>query len=501
MKNKKRIKADSNIWMAVCSVGVLAVTVLPFIYIARYIWPSSDDFEMSLWCKEALDATGNIWQVLKRAVDYAVYKWEVWEGTYSSIFLMALQPGIWGDEYYAIGVIFLIVSLVAAAFTLTYVLMVKQAKAPKSVWLILTSLPIWGWFLWAMYTEEAFFWWTGASNYTGFYSWVMLIIALAACLYTDWEDYGRGKKSLLYLVCVICFLLGGGNYLAGLLQVLTLGGYFAAAVITRKKNKLILGAYTISAAGGLLLSVMAPGNFTHMSHDGIRADISVAEAVLIAFRDGFYNIYVWTHVQQVLLFLMLLPFVWTLAKGSGCKFRFPLLATILSGGLFLAEYMPTSYAYGGYEPGRIINLYYWNYYWLILFNLFYWVGWIDRKLRKRCGVQMEKLAKGQNIWQMVYVSAAAVLFLASMGIRGVRETNLGWVYAELLTGKYRMVDEAMAERIAYFEQHQGEDVTVEGIPYKSVITYFGDLFPDTDHLVNRTMAEYYGVKSITLKDE
>ena len=114
---------------------------------------------------------------------------------------------------------------------------------------------------------------------------------------------------------------------------------------------------------------------------------------------------------------------------------------------------------------------------------------------------MERLVKRQNFWQVFYVLVVAILFFASMGIRGVRETNLGWVYAELITGKYCMVDEFMAERIAYFEQHQGEDVMVEGIPYKSVITDFGDLFPDTDHLVNQTMAEYYGVKSITLKEE
>ena len=84
-------------------------------------------------------------------------------------------------------------------------------------------------------------------------------------------------------------------------------------------------------------------------------------------------------------------------------------------------------------------------------------------------------------------------------IHGLRETNFGWVYAELLTGKYAMVDEFMEERVNYFKGHQGEDVAVEGIPYKSVITYFSDLFPDSGHLVNRTMAEYYGVNSITLK--
>jgi hypothetical protein len=62
------------------------------------------------------------------------------------------------------------------------------------------------------------------------------------------------------------------------------------------------------------------------------------------------------------------------------------------------------------------------------------------------------------------------------------------------------MDEFIEERVAYFEEHQGEDVVVEKVPYESVITYFSDLFPDKDHLVNTTMAEYYGVKSISITE-
>ncbi len=499
MEGKGVLLKDSNFWTAFCALAMLAVTVLPFLLIAGYVWPCSDDFEMGLLCKKTLEETGNFWQVIKSAGEYAAEQWQTWQGTFFSLFLMALQPGIWGDEYYVIGVVLVILSLIVSTFTLTYVLMVKQAKASKALWLILTSMVMWGWLLRVMYTEEAFYWWTGASHYTGFHSWVMLMIALTACIYTDWGAYGSLKKVILYLGCIPCFLLGGGNYVSALLQVMVLAGYFAAAIITKKRNRAILCAYTAAAVGGLLLSVLAPGNFTHMNYDGLRADISVAEAIFIAIRDGLYHIYAWTHVQQVLLFLLLAPFVWTMARRSGCKFRVPLVVMILSGGLYLAEYMPTSYSYGGYEPGRITNLYYWNYHWLILFNLYYWIGWIDRKLRARRGEWLEKLAKRQNFWQGFYVLAALILFFGTMGIHGLRETNLGWVYAELFTGKYAMVDQFMQERVAYFEQHQGEDVAVENIPYKSVITYFGDLFPDADHLVNRTMAEYYGVKSITLK--
>lgn len=498
MKKAKKLIFNSNVWMAVISVFFLAAMFLPLVYIAQYIWPCSDDFEMSLWSKMAFDATGSVFQTVIKALEYALDYWKKYEGTFSSLFLMALQPGIWGDQYYGIGVAVLVVGLVLCTFTLTYVLIVKCARAPKSIWLILTAVPMMAWFMWIVSTEEAFFWWTGASNYVGFHSWVMLMIAVVIGIYRDYDSYSGLKRKLLYLLCFGCFFLGGGNYLSALLLVLVLLGVLAAAIYGRRANRCILACLFVSAMTALLLSVFAPGNSFHMIRD-VETDISVLDAICISIRDGIYDIYAWTHIPQFLLFAMVIPFVWTLARGSGCKFRLPLVATILSGGLFLAEYAPISYSYGGFEPGRIINLYYWNYYWLVMFNLFYWIGWIDRKVKERKGKVREYLVQKQNCWQAFYVLVAAVLFVSCLGIRGLRETNPGWVYAELIKGRYRMTDEFMADRIAYFEQHQGEDVVVEEIPYKSVITYFDDLFPDTDHLVNRTMAEYYGVKSITLK--
>lgn len=499
MKDKIiKLWQSSNIWTAAGSVLLLMTMVAPMVYIAQYIWPCSDDFEMSLWCKQMLDAGGNVWQVIGRAVDYAVYKWQVWQGAFASIFVMALQPGLWGDRYYSIGVVVMIVGLVTAAFVLTYVLMVKQAKAPKSIWLILTSLPMWAWFFRVMYTEEAFYWYTGASYYIGFHSWVMLVLALAAFLYTGWDNCGRLKKKLLFLLCFVCFFLGGGNYPSALLQALVMAGYFIAAVVTRKKSKAILGVYTLSALGGLLLSALAPGNANHMNHD-FQREISAVEAVFIAIRDGLKNIRDWTNLSVIMLFVFMLPFVWSFARSCLCRFRLPLLATVLSGGLFLAEYAPCSYAYGGYAPGRMINLYYWNYYWLLLFNEFYWVGWIDRKLKKKWPDKVNKVAAGQKNWQPGYILIAGILLIFSVAGFGIKNSNFYWLYVELKNNNYQLVDQFMEERIAYFEEHKGEAVEIEEIPYKSEITFFGDIYPGKDHLVNVTMAEYYGLESITMK--
>lgn len=496
----KKIWQNSNVWTAVLCVLALILIVAPLMYIARYIWPCSDDFGLSLWTLEAWKETGNIFYVLKRAWDYVVFNYLEWQGAYSSIFLMALQPDIWGPGFYRMGVIFIFVSLLYGIYWLSYVLMVKHGKSPKSVWLTITSLVTFAWFLRVMYTEEAFYWWTGASYYTGFYSWAMMVVASMLCYYTDWEKYGKIRKCFLYIMGVLaCMFIGGGNFPTTLLLLLISMGLSVAAFLYKKPAFKVILCYTVTVLLALLVSVLAPGNNTHMTND-FEANVSAIEAIYISIRDGLKYIVSWSNVSVVMLYVFLVPFIWQLVRSCGWKFRWPVLVTILSGGLYLAEFAPVSYAFGGYAPGRMINLYYINFYWLMLFNVFYWLGWINRVLSAKCQEKLQKLVEGQSKWQPAYVCVVGLVFLLSVVKVGVTNTNLYWVYAELYNGYYQQVDKCIEERVQYFEEHQGEDVVVEPIPYRSVITYFSDLFPDKGHILNEAMADYYGVNSIDLTE-
>ena len=492
---------NSDIWMAIGSMAVLAVTVFPFFYIAQYIWPCIDDFELSLWTKEAYLETGSVWKVLEAAMSFVKYKYEIWQGSFSSIFLMAMQPGIWGDQYYWTGVILVLGSLMIAVFALTYVCMVKYGKCSKAVWLILCALPTWMWFMRVMFTEEAFYWWTGASYYTGFHAWAMLIVAVAMCVLADWERYGKTRKGVLgVIIAFACFFVGGGNYVSALMLVLVHGSITLIAYVQKKNCKWVLSGWLVFLLTALMISILAPGNTNHMNKS-FEHDVTVVEAIFIAIRDGLIDIKDWTNISVVTMYVLLLPFVWKLARGCALKFRFPLLATILSGGLYLAGYAPVSYSFGGYPPGRMINLYYWNYYWLLLFNVFYWIGWLHQKWSTGAAKERAlRLVTSQNRWQAAYVCLAGCLFAGAIMYMGIENTNLYYLYKESNMGMYKATDEFFAERVAFFEEHQGEDVIVEELPYRSEITYFGDLYTDVNHVVNTTMAEYYGVKSISITE-
>ena len=500
MKQKlKSFWLNSNLWTAILCVAALLLIVVPMLYISQYVWPSSDDYEFSIFAKEVFVSGGSIFEIVKQAWGVVVEKYLHWQGTYSAIFLMAMQPGIWGDQFYGVGAVIVIVSLLAGLFSLSYVLMVKHGKAKKSVWLAITSLVTFAWLLRLMYTEEAFYWWNGASYYMGFFSWAMIMVAAEFCFYTDWQNYGKVKKSFFYIIsALVCLFLGGGSYPAALLFVLTSAGVFVSSIINKKKSVIITGSITAFSLVGLLINVLAPGNVNHMNNGGI--EVGAVEAIFISIRDGLLYIRSWTNSSVIMLFVFLLPFIWQLVKNCPLKFKYPVLATILSGGLYLSEYAPISYAFGGFAPGRMINIYYLNFYLLLLFNVCYWIGWICRRLETKKPELFDKIEKLQQKWQSVFVCTVGVLFLLSIVRVGITNTNLYKVYVELYNGSYEMVDQFYEDRLAYMEEHQGEDVVVDRVPYESAITYFSDLFADKEHRVNIAMARYYGLKSISLRE-
>ena len=500
MKQKfKSFWLNSNLWTAILCVAALLLIVVPLLYITRYVWPSSDDYEFSIFAKEAFVAGGSVFEIVKQAWGVVTEKYLHWQGTYSAIFLMALQPGIWGDQFYGVGAVIVIVSLLTALFSLSYVLMVKHSKAKKSVWLTITSLVTFAWLLRLMYTEEAFYWWNGASYYMGFYSWAMILVAMELCFYTDWQNYSKTKKSFFYIISVlICLFLGGGSYPAALMFVLVSGGIFVSSIINKKKSVFATGTITVASITGLLINVLAPGNVNHMNNGGI--EVGAVEAILISIRDGLLYIRSWTNISVIMMFVFLLPFIWQLVKNSPLKFRYPILATILSGGLYLSEYAPISYAFGGFAPGRMINIYYLNFYLLLLFNVCYWVGYLCRKLETKKPAVIANIESAQKKWQSAYVCIVGVLFLLSVARVGITNTNLYKVYVELYNGSYEMVDEFYEDRVAYLKEHQGEDVVVDKVPYESAITFYSDIFNYKEHMVNVAMARYYGVNSITLRE-
>ena len=124
--DKRKMSALKKIlslkWIAVCAVIVYAVSLIPIFAASVYAFPQADDWSYSWRTHLAWADTHSLPEVLKGAAAAVAEAYMNWQGTFSSIFLMSLQPGIWGERFYA-AVPFLMCGLItfATLFFLFYV--------------------------------------------------------------------------------------------------------------------------------------------------------------------------------------------------------------------------------------------------------------------------------------------------------------------------------------------------------------------------------------------
>ena len=85
---------------AIASLIVLAALLVPMLAIAKYDVPINDDYSYGQNTARVWNSTHDLAQVLKTALQMVRFVYENWQGSYSAVFLMSLQPGIFGIHAY-----------------------------------------------------------------------------------------------------------------------------------------------------------------------------------------------------------------------------------------------------------------------------------------------------------------------------------------------------------------------------------------------------------------
>ena len=154
----------------------LAVILWPLFTIAKYDYPSADDWSFGKYMYRAMQAGEGI-----TGVFHAIYQTlaqNVWEARFSILILSALQPAAFGEHFYRITPYLMIGSVILSQFLLLRECIAGQAKENR--WLILpigipmAILQV----LYCPYPEESFYWDNGSVNYTFVYSLSLVLLTL-----------------------------------------------------------------------------------------------------------------------------------------------------------------------------------------------------------------------------------------------------------------------------------------------------------------------------------
>ena len=190
---------------AVFSMLLLLASMIPIAMVAPYVRSTGDDLNYSAGVHHAL-AGGEGWRGVLAAVWMTVKNtWHSWQGTWSSVALFSLQPGIWGNQYYPITVA---VALVCILGGTGYFLNVAGSRrgVGRSVRIAVFSLTG---LLLVQYMPNmqcGLFWWTSVAHYCIPYGITLL------CMGWSLRFLDTGRAAFLAGCCLGMAYLGGAGY-------------------------------------------------------------------------------------------------------------------------------------------------------------------------------------------------------------------------------------------------------------------------------------------------
>lgn len=148
---------------------------------------------------------------------------------------MTLMPAIWGEQYYFLGPVFILLLLLAGTMTFTHVILRKVLNMEKWTGLAVQAVITAAVFMFIYSAQSGFYWYNGGVHYVGMHGFGLLMLSVAICLE---RAEGRTATGLLFTASVLLSMItAGSNFvtaLQGLLSLLTI--LFISVVVEHRKR-------------------------------------------------------------------------------------------------------------------------------------------------------------------------------------------------------------------------------------------------------------------------
>lgn len=442
-------------------LAAVLVLMLPAILLAVYARPSADDYVYAARTHAVVQQYGfDLVRLLQAAWQTTVYYFEHWQGLYVSGFVLALQPGIFGNQWYGLTLLCVLLPSFLCLYGGARLVVRRLEPAQKNLPLALAVLLLFAFVQGMPSPVEGLYWFNGAVNYQPYFALTVLNACLAFSL-AEPRGSTRRRVGLVLAGVGIGLVVGGGHQVVGELNVLLL--LMAVILCGRHKNFWNLPAF-LAAAAGLLLNVTAPG--TSVRAEGF-GQAGFLEAVAKSFVLAALEWVRWLDVPLVCLLLLLALPLRRLAQSrtvSDRMFRCPWLG--LAGTFFLmwAMIFLPSYTMGGIGAGRLLNVVWMTFVLGLAVTEFLFFGWLER-VRGRGLHGAERFLESHGRY-LPGVALAMLVCMACIGSHTVKEgqdnyfaTSLEACY-ELASGEAARFAGALDAREAALSDPGQPDVAI-----------------------------------------
>lgn len=494
-------------FVAVLSVVICVLLLIPLLHMAFYAVPWYDDYNFGKFVKNFLAVENNLSGVLKGALYCTKTQWLAWQGAYSASFLNSLMPAVWGEEYYFLGPIFLILILFLSVWMLVGVFVRDMLRAKGASCIVLQSVTAAMAVVLLHSAPDGFYWYAGGICYVGMHSFLMLLIVIWMKLITNEK---RVSAFLLVPLSIIgAILVGGATYVTAIQGLLVgLSAMLMGALLRNKRILLLVPSMSVYAFG-FFKNVTAPGNdvrFSSLETQGLDA----VSAISRSFKEAFLHIRDFSGVITLVILILLAPIIWQMLQKSDFNFKYPGLLLVWSFCLYATGFTPSLYALGHAGLPRTLNAVKITYQVLLVVNEVYWLGWLQRKLKEEdefilfgwCCRKVQRETETSE--RRIPISFYLVMGILISGIfvlepNQVENFSSYGAYYYIQSGEAYNYHQEYLKRLEIIKNSE-DIVVVEPYHCRPWILSVGELSDNCNSGANRAIALYYNKQAVVCQE-
>ena len=455
------------------------------LYIAKWDVPSADDYNYGVIVHDIVLNNGTVFDIIRGAAENTKTTYYNWQGTASAVFLFSLVPASFGEQYYVIVPYIMLFSLITGICTFMTTLCRLFTNDKKYGWIIAIVILV-GCTQFLPSPVQGFYWYNGAILYTFFFGISLIFYSLI--IKSGLSKINIGKQIVL---CFLGVFIALGNYITALTTAILLVSFLCFRIWCRNDKWKSLILPIIFYGFAFYLNISAPGNSIRQSNAG--QSYNVILSIAYSFRYAITQITKWNKIPVLALYLLLCPVLWTIAAETDYKFKFPWLVTIYSYCLFSSMNCPNYYTFGYPGDDRIENIRYFAMIILIVINIFYWLGWLQRHISRFQSKKNFQLSIG-------FLLLVFIIFTAgNFTIASYRITSFSAVQSYYLgqVGQYKHV---YNQRLEILKDPEIKDAVLKEYPRKKpFVLYFSDISSNPDYWANKSMSDFYHKNSVRLR--
>lgn len=482
----KRLSISYRVIMLIMLCALIAA-LAPMLIAAQYDAASADDLSFGARAHLAYANTGSALAAIAAAAEEARIAYSTWQGSFSAIFLMALQPGVFAEGLYAATPWIMLISLTGGVFLICRAVLTGLMTLARECAYIAASLIL------ILCTQllpspvQGFYWYNGAVYYTFFFGVTLAASALGGCLVR------RGGSWRGALLTLLCAFIGGGNYVTALAAAIVCASALLLGIILRDRRCLRFIAPLAALLAALIISAAAPGNAVRQA-DYANTPGALG-AVALSFIYGARYCAEWMSLPLAASLIFLAPLITRAARRSRFAFRFPALVSAWSFCLLSAMFCPPLYAMNNVGDMRLTNIIFFAYVILCVFNLTYWTGWL---VRRRGDMAADSPRAGAAVTAL---TAALVAGCCLISMRGGQCFTSVSALSSLRSGEAAAYRAECEARWEILNDGVAADVQLPPLVTRPYILYYDDITGNADDWRNLAAARFYNKSSVVLISE